>query len=332
MREQTDLPPVCEMVEAGLLQACDDALIQLGSSLRLQGYSFVAVTPSTHERVLKRLPETPCTLRDIFGWSRPFQRSDLSEALLSLLVESGECAHENGMLKSTVRFATLRDQIFVHSAYPTFASDAVFFGPDTYRFVNAIARIADDKRSYNSVLDLGCGSGAGGLFLSKFLSPIAAKITLIDINWKALKYARINAALNGVWNAEFLHSDLLQDFSGNIDMIISNPPYLADEQLRAYRHGGPTGFELSLRIVDESLHRLSSGGKLLLYTGAPIIAGVDQFFTAVMPRLADARLNYSYNEIDPDVFGDELERPTYSQVERIAVVALTVDVKESRCG
>jgi hypothetical protein len=39
----------------------------------------------------------------------------------------------------------------------------------------------------------------------------------------------------------------------------------------------------------------------------------------------DARnCDYSYEEIDPDVFGEELEEPPYDCVDRIAVVALTI--------
>ena len=31
---------------------------------------------------------------------------------------------------------------------------------------------------------------------------------------------------------------------------------------------------------------------------------------------------FDYRELDPDVFGEELDRPAYAHVERIAVVAL----------
>jgi hypothetical protein len=87
------------------------------------------------------------------------------------------------------------------------------------------------------------------------------------------------------------------------------------------------GFDLSLRIVDESLDRLYPGGRFLLYTGAPIVAGEDAFFEALRPRLDEGRFRYSYEEIDPDVFGEELQAAPYDEVDRIAAVVLTVDLQ-----
>ena len=50
----------------------------------------------------------------------------------------------------------------------------------------------------------------------------------------------------------------------------------------------------------------------------------------LMPLLSDAArkgaLAYRYEELDPDVFGEELELPQMSEVERIAVVGLTVQM------
>jgi hypothetical protein len=48
------------------------------------------------------------------------------------------------------------------------------------------------------------------------------------------------------------------------------------------------------------------------------------FFAAVRPRLESRNCKYTYEEIDPDVFGEELESAPYDQADRIAVVALTV--------
>jgi hypothetical protein len=57
-----------------LNDSSDDALLQLVSALRDLGYRFVTPTPKTHERVNAR-PENDWAkhVRDVFGWSRPFQ-------------------------------------------------------------------------------------------------------------------------------------------------------------------------------------------------------------------------------------------------------------------
>lgn len=221
------------------------------------------------------------------------------------------------------------DHIFVHSAFPTEAPDSVFFGPDTYRFARALrgslAGFAAGPRP--RIVDLGCGSGVGGLYLAALLAPESRpRIVLADINPKALRYAQVNAALNGVPGACCVGSDLWGNIEGPADFIISNPPYLVDAAARAYRHGGGNwGFALSLRLVAESLDRLAPGGRFLLYTGAPIVGGVDLFREALSPLLARRGLPFAYEEIDPDVFGEELAHPPYDRADRIAVVALTID-------
>jgi methylase of polypeptide subunit release factors len=120
---------------------------------------------------------------------------------------------------------------------------------------------------------------------------------------------------------------VLAGVDGAIDAVIANPPYLADRQHRTYRDGGGAlGIELSLRIVRDALARLSPGGQLVLYTGSPVIDGSHPLREALAPILAARRCRARWSELDPDVFGEELDASPYDTVDRIAVVALTVDV------
>lgn len=65
---------------------------------------------------------------------------------------------DNGMYRSTIRVSTLYDHLFAHSAYPTLASDAVFFGPDTYRFASFLrANLDSTPRQFAlGCADVGC--------------------------------------------------------------------------------------------------------------------------------------------------------------------------------
>jgi methylase of polypeptide subunit release factors len=135
----------------------------------------------------------------------------------------------------------------------------------------------------------------------------------------------VNAELAGTSNVTAYHSDLLNSVEGQFDLMVANPPYMNDHQQRAYRHGGGAlGEALSVRIVRESLPRLEAGGTLLLYTGVAMVAGRDPFLEALEPLLSGDHFSWTYQEIDPDVFGEELLKPGYKRVERIAVVVLTV--------
>jgi methylase of polypeptide subunit release factors len=142
-----------------------------------------------------------------------------------------------------------------------------------------------------------------------------------------LRYSRVNAALNGISRVKTIQSDLFADLAGAADLIIANPPYLVDPLARLYRHGGGVlGFELSLRIVVEGVDRLAPGGRLFLYTGSAVIDGTQMLFEALYPALAARGLSFTYEEIDPDVFGEELEHPPYDRADRIAAVAVTIDL------
>ncbi len=69
---------------------------------------------------------------------------------------------------------------------------------------------------------------------------------------------------------------------------------------------------------------MAPGGRLLLYTGSAIVDGVDSFAALAQRELLQSGLVYTYAEIDPDVFGEELESGVYAKADRIAAVLLTV--------
>jgi SAM-dependent methyltransferase len=299
--------------------------IALGKLLRAvadSGYAFVPPTPETHRRVNARSSnEEAHDLRGIFGWNRPFRQETVDGEIFSLLRAADALEPVGQLWKSRVRIATLNGRNYLHSAFPTIESDAVFFGPDTYRFVRA-ALTALPKRGYIRAVDLGCGSGAGGLSVAA--EREVRQLSLSDINPDALIFARANAAHAGL-DASCTEGDLLTMLDGDFDLILANPPYLADPGRRAYRDGGgPLGMELGLRIVREGIERLAKDGVLLLYTGVPIVDGIDQFRLEVGHIVPHDSFTIDYNEIDPDVFGEELDLPAYRGVDRIAVIALIV--------
>lgn len=305
--------------------AQDRALLHLAQALRERGYHFITPTPLTHERVNSRIENALAKdLTGVFGWSRPFQHELLPPALFSLMDQAGVLAPCDTRWRSRVRLSTLDGQLLVHSAYPTDEPDAVFFGPDTYRFANSIqAHLNNHKGHIGRVVDIGCGSGAGGILAA--LARPQAEVLAVDINPAALRLTRINAALAGADNLTARHSDLLNDVEGEFDLILANPPYLVDPGERAYRHGGgPLGAGLSLAIFDSALERLAPCGTLLLYTGVAMVGNGDPFLKEVTQRLEGRHLQWAYREVDPDVFGEELLEGAYTECDRIAAVVLEV--------
>ncbi|MES2459388.1 MAG: class I SAM-dependent methyltransferase, partial [Armatimonadota bacterium] len=288
----------------------ENALLQFARTIQATNYQFTTATPATHERVNRRPDnEWARNLRDVFGWSRPFH-TDLLPPDLFDQMRAGDVAvpHGDGW-RSLVRLSSLHGQLFLHSAYPTVDADSVFFGPDTYRFADAIhqhfSSAATGSQKVRRAVDIGCGAGPGAIVTA--LARPEAEVLAVDINDRALSFARVNAILADTPNVQPRHSDLLTNVEGEFDLIVANPPYLVDPTERAYRHGGgPLGAGLSLAIVEAATERLAPGGILLLYTGAAIVDGGDPFRVAVEERLAAAPgISWTYREVDPDVFGEE---------------------------
>lgn len=277
-------------------------------------------------------------------------------------------AEEGDSLKPMVRISSLYatpavdakgesipNVLYAHSAWPTTAHDSVFFGPDTYRFLTFLDRaLKVHDRQFELGVDVGTGAGlfglnnlgrltrsvgAGALHLARSLTkgnPQVKHVLGLDINQKAVEFARVNQQSCGISadRIDFTLSNLFDNLSteskAKLDLVISNPPYmaLAEEKDTLYAGGGEMGVGLAWKIVEAALQTLRPNGLLLLYTGVPIsLQGQDHFFDMFQEhKQALGGQLLSYELIDPDVFGDDLEDHTGpyggSSVGRIAVIGM----------
>jgi len=100
------------------------------------------------------------------------------------------------------------------------------------------------------VLDLGCGWGVVGLVAAR-LAP-QGRVTLADINARAVELTRANLAANGITNAEVYQSDGYEAVVGQaFDVIALNPP------LRA-------GLAVVHRLIEQGREHLAPGGRFYL--------------------------------------------------------------------
>jgi hypothetical protein len=286
------------------------------SWLKRQQYAFTTTTPRTHAIVRARnRAASSVTLRDAFGWSRPFESALLPPPLFDRLRAEGLIVAAVEGWRAMFRVSTLGDRFYLHSPFPTEDADAVFFGPDTYRFLRFIEAHLPNDEGVNEICDLGTGAGVAAIELAGRFPE--ARVIGIDSNPKALDFAAVNADFNGA-RVEWRRAESIAQIERRFDLIVMNPPFIADEGKRVYRDGGDLlGAGSTVQWVHQSIGKLRPSGRLLVYSGSPIVEGTDELHRRLAQDF-DSLLHYE--ELDPDIFGEELERPVYASVERIALI------------
>lgn len=144
-----------------------------------------------------------------------------------------------------------------------------------------------------NVLDIGTGSGAIGLAL-KHEQP-TWKVTLADLSGKALSIARENALKLNL-NVDTIESDLFEKIKQPYDIIVSNPPYIAEDEKQfmdqsVLEHepqmalfAAQNGLAIYQRIALECQQNIKANSVIYLEIGFNQGQRVSQIFHQAFPR------------------------------------------------
>ncbi len=162
----------------------------------------------------------------------------------------------------------------------TVSADVLVPRPETEILVEAAL---DRVRPGARVLDLGTGSGAIAIALARTAD---LDLLAVDESAAALAIARKNAArLKAA--VTFLESDWFSAITGCFDLIVANPPYVAEDDPHltalSFEPGsalisGPDGLDDLRRIIPPAPGYLASAGWLLVEHGYDQEAAVRDLF------------------------------------------------------
>ena len=134
--------------------------------------------------------------------------------------------------------------------------------PETEILIDKVICTCKDLKS-PTIAEIGTGSGIISIMLALLLPN--AKIIATDISKDALEVAKINAKEQGVLEKiKFINCNLFDGVNQDIDVIVSNPPYIKkDEKLEknlSYEpdlalFGGEKGDEILKQIIDIAIKR-----------------------------------------------------------------------------
>lgn len=156
--------------------------------------------------------------------------------------------------------------------------------PETELIVDHVIRHVAGRPAPYVIADLGTGSGAIGLSLLQELPLGSAEVWMTDLSSDALDVARANAAGIGrpAVGARFGHGSwcagLPNEMRGSFDVVVSNPPYIAandvevDESVRRYEphsalFSGDDGLEDIRVLASETKSWLAPGGMFIVEMG-----------------------------------------------------------------
>ena len=146
--------------------------------------------------------------------------------------------------------------------------------PETEELVDLI--LAENPSTVLKVLDIGTGSGAISVSLKK--SRPMWQVTASDLSADALVLAKDNAKLNQV-DISFIQSDVFENISGSFDIIVSNPPYISENdkdevslnvltsEPQIALFADEEGLAIYRQIIEEADKYLTPKGKLYFEIG-----------------------------------------------------------------
>lgn len=180
------------------------------------------------------------------------------------------------------------------------------------------------RRSVGRALDLGTGCGVQALLAARH----AEHVTALDVNARAVRFARLNAVVNGVDNLDVRQGTWFEPVGdARFDLLLANLPFvISPDSALTYRDGGLPRDDVTRLVVSTAPDHLEPDGLAQLFCNwvverggdwrAPVETWIDGLgCDAVLvlhgrhdPLSYAARWNHPLDEEDPPAFAATLDR------------------------
>jgi release factor glutamine methyltransferase len=177
-------------------------------------------------------------------------------------------------------------------------SDCLIPRPETEHLVMAAIDWGKARRKSNEgadsslrIADVCTGSGCVAISVAHHLP--GCEMNAVDLCPKALAVAKANVVKHGMdqrislWEGDLL--DAIPNEDANFDMILSNPPYVSEEEWsglakdvrdhepRLALVSGTVGTEISERLIQQASTRLKVGGVMMIESSPMVVPKLEQY-------------------------------------------------------
>ena len=173
---------------------------------------------------------------------------------------------------------------------------------ETEQVVERALKVANERHDKDiSVADVGTGSGAIAVAIAANLP--GARVFAIDCSAEALAIASRNCQRHRVPDrVTLLQGDLLAPLSQAVDLIVSNPPYIATNLLSGLApevqrepqtalDGGEDGLEIIRRLIQQATSKLKDGGQLVVEISPEQLISVKSIAQENFPQASITHIN-----------------------------------------
>lgn len=244
------------------------------------------IEPNEAKVEMKMLLEHYCNYSEL----DKMRGKELPEGDLSLIEEK---VHHRAETRTPIQYIT--GKAWFMGEYFNVTPDVLIPRDETEILVRVAIDIIE-KNNYNTVLDIGTGSGCIACTIAKKTS---ATVLGVDISSDALRVALDNVTALGINNkAVFRKSDLFSKIHDNekFDIIVSNPPYIPENtqlqeevlhEPQTALYAKENGLEFYRKITEEAPKYLNSHGHLLFELGE---GEADSVKTLMQKSFAEIRI------------------------------------------